>query len=94
MANERLFWVSVLILPVLCLQVLGIAGKISTASFLNVLYIHCASTGDNSIAVTKTIPHYKNLLIDVLKNNSDFSFPYVNVFIKSSKSKYLSALLE
>ena len=55
-----------LILPVLCLQVLGIAGKISTASFLIVLYIHCVSTGDNSIAVTKTIPHYKNLLTDVL----------------------------
>ena len=65
-SNEGLFWISVLILPVLCLQVLGIAGKISTASFLIVLYIHCASTGDNSIAVTKTIPHYKNLLIDVL----------------------------
>ena len=64
-----------LILPVLCLQVLGIAGKIITASFLIVLYIHCASTGDNSIAVTVSIPHYKNLLIDVLKNNSDFSFP-------------------
>ena len=57
-----------LILLVLCLQVLGIPGEISTASFLNVLYIHCASTGDNSIAVTETIPHYKNLLIDVLGN--------------------------
>ena len=57
-----------LILLVLCLQVLGIPGEISTASFLIVLYIHCASTGDNSIAVTETIPHYKNLLIDVLGN--------------------------
>ena len=55
-----------LILPVLCLQGLGIAGKISKASFLIVLYIHCASTGDNSIAVIKTMPHYKNLPIDVL----------------------------
>ena len=63
-----------LILPVLCLQVLGIAGKISTGILFNCVVHHCASTGDNSIAVTETIPHYKNLLIDVLKNNSDFSF--------------------
>ena len=34
-------------------------------------------------------------LIDIRRqNNSDFSFPQVNVFIKSNKSKYLSALLE
>ena len=80
MANERLFSISGLILTVLCLQVLGIAGKKSTAGFLIVLYIHCASIGDISIAVTKTIPHYKNLctclVIDIRRqNNSDFSFP-------------------
>ena len=34
-------------------------------------------------------------LIDIRRqNNSDFSFPWVNVFIISNKSKYLSALLE
>ena len=63
MANERLFSISGFIITVLCPQVLGIAGKISTAGFLNVLYIHCDSTGDNSIAVTKTIPHYKDLFM-------------------------------